>query len=357
MMKPVDTLRRPVELESPTGDPSRIAHIGEFISAELASLGGGCTTTARWSVPASAPRTTVRRGCCCLPIWTPCGPRGRSRGCRSGWTATWRMGPVALDMKGGIVVMLEALRRGMPFGRPVSVLVTADEEIGSPKRAAARRGTGAPRRGCARARAAGAGTGRSPRNGRDRPAISCGSRARRPTRVTEGRASPPSRSWRTRRCGSSSCATVNAASVSTSAKSLVARETTSLRLRHGRGLTRGRGGDEQWTLEEAIYGLRPMLDGARLTVTGGITRPPMIRDDAAKALAARAIEIARRTRPAGRRERLRRRLGRQLRRGRGHAGAGRPRPAGRRCPCRRRARSLRSIDERADLVSALLRQL
>ena len=52
-------------------------------------------------------------------------------------------------------------------------------------------------------------------------------------------------------------------------------------------------GDEQRTLEEAIYGLRPVLDGARLTVTGGITRPPMIRDDAAKALAARAIEIAR----------------------------------------------------------------
>jgi hypothetical protein len=40
MMKPVDTLRRLVELESPTGDPSRIAHIGEFITAELASLGG-----------------------------------------------------------------------------------------------------------------------------------------------------------------------------------------------------------------------------------------------------------------------------------------------------------------------------
>src|SRR5207247_10039029 len=33
---------------------------------------------------------------------------------------------------GGIVVMLEGLRRAMPRTRPVSVLRTADEEIGSP---------------------------------------------------------------------------------------------------------------------------------------------------------------------------------------------------------------------------------
>src|SRR4029079_16898812 len=41
-------------------------------------------------------------------------------------------GPGALDMKAGIVTAIEAVRRaGTPAG-PVCVLVTADEEIGSP---------------------------------------------------------------------------------------------------------------------------------------------------------------------------------------------------------------------------------
>src|SRR5204862_92436 len=41
-------------------------------------------------------------------------------------------GPGALDMKAGIVTAVEAVRRaGAPAG-PVAVLVTADEEIGSP---------------------------------------------------------------------------------------------------------------------------------------------------------------------------------------------------------------------------------
>ena len=37
MMQPVDMLRHLVELESPTGDVTRMAHIREFLGAELAN--------------------------------------------------------------------------------------------------------------------------------------------------------------------------------------------------------------------------------------------------------------------------------------------------------------------------------
>src|SRR5262249_20898340 len=49
---------------------------------------------------------------------------------------------------------------------------------------------------------------------------------------------------------------------------------------------------EQAKLERTIRGLRPVLKGATLEVTGGITRPPMIRNGESAELAGRAIEIA-----------------------------------------------------------------
>jgi glutamate carboxypeptidase len=49
---------------------------------------------------------------------------------------------------------------------------------------------------------------------------------------------------------------------------------------------------EQEQLERAIRGLRPVQEGTTLEVTGGITRPPMIPSRESERLAARAIEIA-----------------------------------------------------------------
>ena len=171
MMKPVDTLRRLVELESPTGDPARIAHIGEFISAELASLGGACTTTASWSAASFGPKDAGKAGLLLLAHLDTAGPRGGSRDAVR-VDGDMAHGPGALDMKGGIVVMLEALRRGMPLGRPVSVLVTADEEFGSPAGGRTSRSSRAePRpRSCSSRRCR---TARSLRSGRVWPAISC----------------------------------------------------------------------------------------------------------------------------------------------------------------------------------------
>ena len=42
--------------------------------------------------------------------------------------------------------------------------------------------------------------------------------------------------------------------------------------------------DEQRSLERSLHALRPHLDGAVLTVTGGITRPPMVQTPAAAEL-------------------------------------------------------------------------
>ncbi len=50
--------------------------------------------------------------------------------------------------------------------------------------------------------------------------------------------------------------------------------------------------DEQARLEAAIRGLQPVLDGAAIEVTGGVTRPPMARSHESAELAVRAIAIA-----------------------------------------------------------------
>jgi glutamate carboxypeptidase len=49
---------------------------------------------------------------------------------------------------------------------------------------------------------------------------------------------------------------------------------------------------EQAQLETAIRGLSPVLPGTSIEVTGGVTRPPMARSRESAELAERAIEIA-----------------------------------------------------------------
>ena len=252
MMKPVDTLRRLVELESPTGDPARIAHIGEFIAAELAvARGARCTTTAQLRPRQLRPRGRRQGGsAAACPSWTPCGPRGRSSGCRSGWTASMAHGPGALDMKGGIVVMLEALRRGIAVaaGR-CSVLVTGgrgDRQPAAGGRTSRRLAAPPPRRRSCSSRRCSDGTITTERSGLARYQLRIEGEAAHAGHRS-GRASRPSRSWPTRRCALLAAARPsNAASVSTSARWLVARATTSSPPRPGRGSTRGPGrADEQ----------------------------------------------------------------------------------------------------------------
>ena len=131
MMGPVDMLRRLVEMESPTGDAARMSHIRSFLAAELTALGGDASPRGEHLLARFGEQRageTIVLVAHMDTVW-PAGTLQRMPFSVSGDAAH---GPGALDMKGGIVVMLEAIRRSGPPPRPLAVLLTADEEIGSP---------------------------------------------------------------------------------------------------------------------------------------------------------------------------------------------------------------------------------
>jgi glutamate carboxypeptidase len=291
MMDAVALLQHLVELESPTGDASRMAHIRSFLAAELAGLGGevsahGDHLTA--SFGGDGHGDAVLLAAHMDTVW-PAGTLQRMPFRVDGDLAH---GPGALDMKGGIVVLLEGLRRAMPLRRPVSVLVTADEEIGSP--------TGRPlvEELASRARAVLVleppvrdGTITTSRSGL----------ARYQLRI-RGRAAHAGHQ------GGGVSAVVELAHQTLALSRLVDPERG---VRVNVGQVAGGSGDnvvaaeawaridarawttaEQERLEAAIRGLRPVLEGAEVDIAGGVTRPPMNRSDESGRLAARAVEIA-----------------------------------------------------------------
>jgi glutamate carboxypeptidase len=197
-------------------------------------------------------------------------------------------------MKGGIVVMLEGIRRASPLTRPVTALLTADEEIGSP--------TGRPvvEEVAARSRAVLVveppvrdGTMTTQRSGLARYQL-----------AIRGQAAHAGHQ------GGGVSAVVELAHQTLALTKLVDPERG---VRVNVGQVGGGTGDnvvaaeawaridarawtapEQERLEAAIRGLRPVLQGAELEVTGGVTRPPMIRSAESARLAQHAIEIAER---------------------------------------------------------------
>jgi glutamate carboxypeptidase len=294
MMDAVDLLRRLVELESPTGDPERMGHIGRFLAAELESLGGrvtprGLHLTARLGPDDGPPLVLVAHMDTVWPAGTlPSMPFRVQDG--------YAWGPGALDMKAGIVTGLEALRAIGEPARPVHVLITADEEIGSP--------TGRP---LVEEMATGAravlvleppvkdGTITTSRSGLARyqlhirgRAAHAGNGARAGVSAVEELAhqitavhalADPARGIRT-----------NVGQVGGgTGDNVVAGEAWA------RIDARAWKADEQRSLERSLHGLRPHLDGAVLTVTGGITRPPMVQTPAAAELVRSAIAIAAQT--------------------------------------------------------------
>jgi glutamate carboxypeptidase len=289
MMRPVELLRRLVELESPTGDAQRIAHIGSFLSAELEALGGAVVRDGdNLQASFDGGRVGLLLVAHMDTVW-PAGTLARMPFRVEGDLA---FGPGALDMKGGIVVMLEAIRRAAPLARPVSVLITADEEIGSPggralvERLAARAdavlvveppvrdGTiTTERSGLARYQLRI--RGRAAHAGHQGGGVSAVTELAHQTLALSALADPQ-RGVR-----------VNVGQVGGgSGDNVVAAEAWA------RVDARAWTVEEQGRLEDAVRGLQPVLAGAAIEVTGGVTRPPMVRSAESSELAERAIGIA-----------------------------------------------------------------
>jgi glutamate carboxypeptidase len=289
-MTAVELLRRLVELESPTGDAERIAHIGHFLSAELEAVGAvveqrGAALVGRTG-GSGRPLVLAAHMDTVWPVGTL--PRMPFR-VEDGYA--W--GPGTLDMKAGIVTGIEALRRLGGPPRPVAFLITADEEIGSPG---------------------------------GRPLVEELAREAWAVLVLE----PPVRdaSITTSRSGLAryqlritgrAAHAGNGSSAGVSAIEELARQTLAVHrlpesiegARVNVGQVGGGTGDNvvageawaridarAWTgeaqleLEHALRSLKPQLEGARIEMSGGITRPPMLRSPESEALAARTLAIA-----------------------------------------------------------------
>jgi glutamate carboxypeptidase len=291
MMAPVELLRHLVELESPTGDAERIAHIGRFVAAELEALGAsvrmcGESVVGEWTDGGGPPLVLAAH---MDTVW----PAGTLHSMPFRIEDGYAWGPGALDMKAGIAMGVEAVRRlGRP-SRPLAFMITADEEIGSPDGRAVVEEL---------ARAADAVLVLEPpvREGTITTARS--GLARYQMRIT-GRAA---------HAGNGSRAGVSAVEE-------LAHQTLALHglpeliegARVNVGQVGGGTGDNvvagqawaridarAWTaaaqreLEQAIHSLKPRLEGAGIEITGGVTRPPMIQSQEAGRLAERALAIA-----------------------------------------------------------------
>src|SRR5438477_7872621 len=104
MMDAVALLQHLVELESPTGDTSRMAHIRSFLAAELAGLGGEVNARGDHLIASfggDGRGDAVLLAAHMDTVW-PAGTLQRMPFRVDGDLAH---GPGALDMKGGIVVL------------------------------------------------------------------------------------------------------------------------------------------------------------------------------------------------------------------------------------------------------------
>ncbi|MBL8147846.1 MAG: M20 family metallopeptidase [Anaerolineae bacterium] len=137
----VETLTRLVEFETPTKDKALVDKLGHYLEEEFRALnassvtrypldGAGDVLLAKWNE--NAPGKPIMFLIHIDTVW----PEGTLAERPVTIDSDGRLfGPGAIDMKGGITVVLSALRglqalNQMP-NRPIWVLMTTDEEIGS----------------------------------------------------------------------------------------------------------------------------------------------------------------------------------------------------------------------------------
>ncbi|HSK97060.1 MAG TPA: M20/M25/M40 family metallo-hydrolase, partial [Euzebyales bacterium] len=141
----VDELRTLVEHESPTGDVGRLATLAEVIERQWADVGAiairhdSAGTGTHLELVWNGPDGTHREAAPALMIGHYDTVHDVGTLQRNPWRIDERgraWGPGTQDMKSGLVIARHALALltdlGRPLARPVRMLITADEEIGSP---------------------------------------------------------------------------------------------------------------------------------------------------------------------------------------------------------------------------------
>ncbi|AWN48341.1 carboxypeptidase [Methylobacterium terrae] len=135
----LDRLRRLVECETPSDDPDALAAGLALMRTELAAEGLAVVPADLDAAGAVSARYD-RGGALVGPPILILGHLDTVHPVGELATNPWRVegdrafGPGILDMKGGIVLALEGLRRAGPhLTQPVEILITSDEEIGSPR--------------------------------------------------------------------------------------------------------------------------------------------------------------------------------------------------------------------------------
>jgi glutamate carboxypeptidase len=283
-MSLVDLLRELVEIESPTGDTSEIqARLEEELRAAgalverrgdhlYATLGGDLPPVLLLGhLDTVWPRGTLAR----LPFRLD---NGRA------------YGPATYDMKGGLVVLLEALRR-TETRHALRIVVNADEEIGSPssRQLLEEAATGA----VAAFVVEGPGEGgqlKTARKGIGRFTLTVRGRAAHAANPAEGVSAIEEFAHQVLRLQrlAGHGVTVNVGVVSGGTReNVVAAEAEALfDVRVPTLADRDR-------IDAALHDLRPVLDGAGLELAGGWTRPPLERSPGAARLFAAAREHGR----------------------------------------------------------------
>ncbi|HMV83670.1 MAG TPA: M20 family metallopeptidase [Blastocatellia bacterium] len=138
----LERLRTLVEYESPSGDGARLDALAQFVAAELREIGmeitlfrhdsAGTNLLARWRGNHRADEKQLLIVGHLDTVW-PVGTLARLpfRVTTEGAIH----GPGVFDMKAGIAVIVEALRRlishRQPTAHPIALLLTCDEEVGS----------------------------------------------------------------------------------------------------------------------------------------------------------------------------------------------------------------------------------
>jgi glutamate carboxypeptidase len=136
----IDELKRLIEHESPSRDNTAIGSLGHLLAGRLAGLGGevqivddaggGIHIVGRFSSAAENPPALI------LGHYDTVWPIGTIERMPVRQEAGRLYGPGALDMKASLVMLLEVLEAFRELGikppRPIVVLFTSDEEMGSP---------------------------------------------------------------------------------------------------------------------------------------------------------------------------------------------------------------------------------